>query len=77
MNALRGVATLAVAIAFGLAIACSEDPAMLAIGLGPLVWIAVEGVWRLIPGPAPRTARKPQAESRTGMRRDPKGLPNA
>lgn len=76
MSALRAAALLAIALAFGVAIADHEDSLTLAVGLCPLIWIALEGVWRLLSGPAPWQAGDSQAESRTGMRREPKGLPN-
>lgn len=47
MNAVRMALVLAVAAAYVAAVRTSGDPAVMALGLAPLAWIALEACWRL------------------------------
>jgi hypothetical protein len=44
---VRAGALASVAAVFAAAILSCEDPVMMAVGMAPLAWLALEGVWRL------------------------------
>lgn len=70
-------AVLAVAVAlFAWMVVRHEDPAMMLVGMAPLAWIAFEGLWRLLEPGGSAVNSESQADSRTGIRRDPNGLSN-
>ena len=75
MRAARSISVVAIAAGYAAAALAHEESAAMAVGLAPIAWLALEGVWRLFgTDAAPRP--KHYAESRTGMRLEPKGLPN-
>jgi len=47
VNLVRIAVVLAIAAAYAAAVRASEVPAVTALGLAPLAWIALEACWRL------------------------------
>lgn len=74
MNGVRALALCAVTAAFALTIASHDEAFVLFVGLSPLLWLALEGVYRLLDDQRPAGAGAD--DRRTGMRREPNGLPN-
>jgi hypothetical protein len=76
MRAARLILVTAIAAGFVTAILSHAENAAIALGLTPIAWLALEGVWRLF-GATIRPGAKDYAESRTGIRLEPKGLTKA
>jgi hypothetical protein len=51
MNAVRLATSAGIAVAYAAAVLASAHPVALAVGLAPIVWIAVEAAWRLFEAP--------------------------
>ena len=47
MNVVRTALMFGVAAAYAAAILQHEQPGAMAVGLAPLVWLTLEGCWRL------------------------------
>jgi hypothetical protein len=73
MRTARLILVTAIAAGYLAATLAHAESAAMAIGLAPIAWLALEGVWRLLGG-AIKPSAKNYAESRTGIRLDPKGL---
>jgi hypothetical protein len=52
MRVVRIVLVAAIAAGFAGAILLHEESGVMALGLAPLAWLAVEGIWRLLDPPA-------------------------
>lgn len=74
MTVAQGATLCAISLGFGVAIAESEDPVLVAVGLSPLIWIALEMVHRLLEPPPGHSPQETGAASRTGSRRNRKRL---
>jgi hypothetical protein len=73
MRAARLILMTAIAAGYVAATLSHAESAAMALGLAPIAWLALEGVWRLF-DTAIRPSTDDYAESRTGIRLDPKGL---
>lgn len=76
MRTARLILVTAIAAGFVAAILSHAENAAIALGLAPIAWLALEGVWRLFDATI-KPSTKDYAESRTGIRLDPKGLTKA
>jgi hypothetical protein len=74
MKPARLILVTAIAAGYVAAALSHEESTAMALGLVPIAWLALEGVWRLF-GAAIKPNTKAYAARRTGIRLDPKGLP--
>lgn len=73
MRTTRLILVTVIAAGYVTAALSHAEGAAMGLGLAPIAWLALEGVWRLF-GAAVKPSAKDYAESRTGIRLDPKGL---
>jgi len=62
MKIVRIVLLVAIAAGFAAAILSHEEPGVMTLGLAPLAWLALEGIWRLL-DPTARAGRRAAAKA--------------